>query len=60
MSYSISSLDELGEGYASSRGSARLEVVVEGGNDRAVAFYRSRGFVPAAPDRLELVLPQAL
>ena len=48
------------EGYAISRGSARLEVVVEGGNDRAVAFYRSRGFVPAGQDRLELVLPQAL
>ena len=48
------------EGYAISRGSARLEVVVEGGNDRAVAFYRSRGFVPAGQDRLELVQPLAL
>jgi ribosomal protein S18 acetylase RimI-like enzyme len=48
------------EGYAISRSATRLEVVVELGNDRAVAFYRSRGFVPAGQDRLELVLPQAL
>ena len=38
------------EGYAISTGVARLEVVVEGGNDRAAAFYRGRGFVPAGQD----------
>ena len=47
------------EGYAISNGADRLEVVVERGNDRAVSFYRGRGFVPTGPDLLELVLPQA-
>ncbi len=46
------------EGYAISSGAARLEIVVEEGNERAAAFYRGRGFVPAGPDLLELVLPQ--
>jgi hypothetical protein len=32
--------------------------VVEGGNERAASFYRSRGFVAAGPDLLQLVLPQ--
>jgi ribosomal protein S18 acetylase RimI-like enzyme len=50
---------EWAEGYAISSGAARLEVVVEGDNDRATAFYRGRGFVQTAPDVLELVLPQA-
>jgi ribosomal protein S18 acetylase RimI-like enzyme len=49
---------EWAEGYAISNGASRLEVVVEGGNDRAASFYRGRGFVPAGPDLLELVLPQ--
>jgi ribosomal protein S18 acetylase RimI-like enzyme len=49
---------EWAEGYAISTGARRLEVVVEAGNDRAEAFYRARGFVPKAPDLLELVLPQ--
>ena len=48
------------EGYAISLGAGRLEIVVEAGNDRAADFYRGRGFVPAGPDVLELVLPQAL
>jgi ribosomal protein S18 acetylase RimI-like enzyme len=46
------------EGYAISARAARLEIVVETGNDRAAAFYRGRGFVSAGPDLLELVLPQ--
>jgi ribosomal protein S18 acetylase RimI-like enzyme len=48
------------EGYAISIGAPRLEIVVEDGNERASAFYRRRGFAPAGPDLLELVLPQAL
>jgi hypothetical protein len=40
-------------------GAARLEVVVEDGNDRAESFYRGRGFVPTGADVLELVLPQS-
>ncbi len=49
---------EWAEGYAIANGAGRLEVVVERGNDRAESFYRGRGFVPAGPDLLELVLPQ--
>jgi ribosomal protein S18 acetylase RimI-like enzyme len=49
---------EWAEGYAISTGAQRLEVVVEGGNELAESFYRGRGFVPAGPDLLELVLPQ--
>jgi GNAT superfamily N-acetyltransferase len=50
---------EWAEGYAISTGADRLEVVVEGGNERAESFYRAWGFVPAGADLLELVLPQA-
>jgi len=50
---------EWAEGYAIANGAGRLEVVVEQGNDRAESFYRGRGFVPVAPDLLELVLPQS-
>ena len=46
------------EGFAISTGAARLEIVVETGNIRAEAFYRGRGFTPAGPELLELVLPQ--
>ena len=46
------------EGYAISARAARLEIVVETGNERAASFYRRRGFVAAGPDLLELVLPQ--
>jgi GNAT superfamily N-acetyltransferase len=49
---------EWAEGYAISTGAQRLEVVVEGGNELAESFYCGRGFVPAGPDLLELVLPQ--
>lgn len=48
------------EGYAISAGASRLQIVVEPGNERAADFYRRRGFVPAEPGLLELVLPQAL
>jgi len=51
---------EWAEGYAISAGAARLQIVVEPGNDRAASFYRRRGFAQAAPDLLELVLPQPL
>ena len=46
------------EGYAISVGAARLEIVVEPRNERAVSFYRRRGFVPSAAELYELVLPQ--
>ena len=49
---------EWAEGYAISTGARRLEVVVEGGNDRAESFYRGRGFTSMGPDLLALVLPQ--
>jgi ribosomal protein S18 acetylase RimI-like enzyme len=51
---------EWAEGYAISTGAVRLEIVVESGNERATAFYRGRGFVPAGSDLLELFLPQDL
>ena len=51
-------LIEWAEGWAISVGAVRLEIVVEPENDRAVSFYRSRGFVPVAPELYELVLPQ--
>src|SRR5215203_3514433 len=35
-----------------------LQVVVESDDDRALAFYRGRGFKPVADDLLELLLPQ--
>ncbi len=49
---------EWAEGYAISIGALRLEVVVERENERAVSFYRGRGFVPGDPELFELVLPQ--
>jgi ribosomal protein S18 acetylase RimI-like enzyme len=50
---------EWAEGYAIAARAARLEIVVEGGNERAADFYRGRGFVSAGPDLLQLVLPQS-
>jgi len=47
------------EGYAIAAGAEQLEIVVESGNDRALSFYRKRGFAPAADDVYVLVLPQA-
>ena len=46
------------EGYAIAAGVERLEIVVEPGNDRALSFYRKRGFAPTAADVYVLVLPQ--
>jgi GNAT superfamily N-acetyltransferase len=50
---------EWAEGYAISEGAAKLQVVVEAENRRALDFYRGRGFVQASDDLLELQLPQA-
>jgi GNAT superfamily N-acetyltransferase len=49
---------EFAEGYAIWEGAEALQVVVEGGNERALAFYRGRGFTPAGEDLLELLLPR--
>ena len=49
---------EFAEGYAIAEGATTLQVVVSGGDRRATAFYRGRGFVSAAEDLLELVLPR--
>ena len=50
---------EWAEGYAISERAAKLEVVVEAENRRALDFYRGRGFVEAGEDLLELRLPEA-
>ena len=50
---------EWAEGYAISERAARLEVVVESENRRALDFYRRRGFTEAGENLLELRLPQA-
>jgi ribosomal protein S18 acetylase RimI-like enzyme len=47
------------EGYAIAAGAKQLEIVVEPGNDRAISFYRTRGFAPTEADVYVLVLPQA-
>jgi hypothetical protein len=49
---------EHAEGYAISERAARLEVVVEAENRRALDFYRGRGFTEAGENLLELRLPQ--
>ena len=49
---------EYAEGYAIAQGSPALRVVVSEEDERAVRFYRGRGFVPAGEDLLELVLPR--
>ncbi|HSE82458.1 MAG TPA: GNAT family N-acetyltransferase [Gaiellaceae bacterium] len=49
---------EHAEGYAISEGALALQVVVGGGDRRALDFYLGRGFVRAGEDLLELVLPQ--
>jgi GNAT superfamily N-acetyltransferase len=49
---------EFAEGYAIWEGVEALQVVVESGNDRALSFYRGRGFTPAGDDLLELLLPK--
>ena len=50
---------EWAEGYAISERAARLEVVVESENRRALDFYRGRGFTKAGENLLELRLPEA-
>jgi GNAT superfamily N-acetyltransferase len=50
---------EWAEGYAISERAAKLQVVVEAENRRALEFYRGRGFTEAGQDLLELQLPQA-
>ena len=45
------------EGYAISTGADALEIVVEDDNDRAAAFYRRSGFVPAGGQLYALQLP---
>ena len=50
---------EWAEGYAISERAARLEVVVESENRRALEFYRGRGFTEAGENLFELRLPQA-
>jgi GNAT superfamily N-acetyltransferase len=49
---------EWAECYAISERAARLEVVVEAENRRALDFYRGRGFTEAGENLLELRLPQ--
>jgi len=49
---------EFAEGYAIWQGVPALQVVVESGDDRALSFYRGRGFKAVADDLLELLLPQ--
>jgi GNAT superfamily N-acetyltransferase len=50
---------EWAEGYAIAERAAKLQVVVEAENRRALEFYRGRGFAEAGDDLLELRLPQA-
>jgi GNAT superfamily N-acetyltransferase len=52
-------LIEFAEGYAIWQGAATLQVVVRGDDERAVTFYRGRGFTPCGDDLLELLLPRA-
>jgi ribosomal protein S18 acetylase RimI-like enzyme len=49
---------EYAEGFAIYSGAETLQVVVEGGNDRAVSFYQGRGFMRVGDDLLELLLPR--
>jgi GNAT superfamily N-acetyltransferase len=48
---------EFAEGFAISQGAVVLQAVVAGEDRRALSFYHGRGFVPAAEDLVELVLP---
>ena len=52
-------LIEFAEGYAIWQGAATLQVVVRADDDRAVTFYRGRGFTPCGDDLLELLLPRS-
>jgi ribosomal protein S18 acetylase RimI-like enzyme len=50
---------EWAEGYAIAERAAKLQVVVEAENRRALEFYRGRGFTEAGQDLLELRLPES-
>ncbi len=52
-------LVDYAEGYAISEGVARLQIVVEADNRRALDFYGRRSFVDTGEGVLELVLPQS-
>jgi ribosomal protein S18 acetylase RimI-like enzyme len=47
------------EGYAIAERASALRIVVERDNLRARSFYVRAGFVPVAPEVLELILPGA-
>ena len=49
---------EYAEGYAISEGALALQAVVSSDDRRALDFYRSRGFVQAGEDLLEIILPR--
>jgi ribosomal protein S18 acetylase RimI-like enzyme len=49
---------EYAEGYAIWQGARSLRVVVAEADQRAIGFYRARGFVPVEENVWELVLPQ--
>jgi ribosomal protein S18 acetylase RimI-like enzyme len=51
---------EWSEGYAISEGAAKLQVVVEAENRRALDFYRGRGFTEAGENLFELQLPESI
>ena len=51
---------EWAEGFSIAAGAAKLQVVVEADNRRALEFYRGRGFTTAGDDLLELELPHDL
>jgi GNAT superfamily N-acetyltransferase len=51
---------EWAEGFSIAAGAAKLQVVVEADNRRALEFYRGRGFTSAGDDLLELELPHDL
>jgi ribosomal protein S18 acetylase RimI-like enzyme len=46
------------EGYAITSRATALRIVVEEDNRPARSFYRRSGFVPVAPELLELILPR--
>lgn len=52
-------LVDYAEGFAIAEGFARLQIVVEAENRRAVEFYGRRGFANVDDDVLERALPQA-
>jgi ribosomal protein S18 acetylase RimI-like enzyme len=51
-------LVDYAEGFAISEGAARLQIVVEPDNRRALDFYARRSFVRASDSVLELALPR--